>query len=95
MPILFIITAISDNYFDIAVNPNRYYLKLEFLFLSAFLTLWASRPNLPQSHYIGFVAARVRLGRLAEYTPDSAYQASWATSLTLQHPTRPNHLTCE
>jgi hypothetical protein len=55
MPILFIITAMSGNYPDIAVKPDKYFLKKELLYSSAFFTLRAS-----QSHYIGFVAAHSR-----------------------------------
>jgi len=55
MPTLFIITAISGAYPDIAVIPEKYFFKKEFLYSLAFFTLRAS-----QSHYIGFVAAHSR-----------------------------------
>jgi len=55
MPTLFIATAISRIYPDIAVIPEKYFFKKEFLYSSAFFTLRAS-----QSHYIGFVAAHSR-----------------------------------
>jgi len=69
MPTLFIITAISESYPDIALNPDKYFFKKKFLYSSAFFTIRAS-----QSHHIGFVVAHSQ----------SFTTASWATSLPLQ-----------
>jgi len=55
MPILFIISAISGSYPDIAVNPEMFFFKKNSLYSSAFFTLRAS-----QSHSIGFVVAHSR-----------------------------------
>jgi hypothetical protein len=55
MPNHFIITAISGSYPDIAVTPEKYFFKKEFLYSSAFFTIRAS-----QSHCIGFVVAHSR-----------------------------------
>jgi len=52
MPILFIITAISGNYPDIARNPNKYFFLQKAFYIKAHFFLAASR-----SRRICFVAA--------------------------------------
>ena len=52
---LFIITAISGSYPDIAVDHDKLFLRKYSLYLSTFFTLQAS-----QSYHIGFVVAHSR-----------------------------------
>jgi hypothetical protein len=60
MPIPVVIPVKSDSYLDFTGNLEKCFFKKNILYSSAFFTLRAS-----QSHRIGFVVARVRLGRLA------------------------------
>jgi len=52
MPILFIITAISGSYPDIARNPDKLFFRKKLFILIGIFSLVAS-----QSHHIGFVVA--------------------------------------
>jgi len=55
MPLLSVITAISEKYPDIAVNPDKHLFEKKLSILIGIFSLVASR-----SHCIGFVAAHSR-----------------------------------